>query len=74
MLIAYFSNMEYQTLSASSLRPLVLMWQELRNQGWELDSSIKHTFNWKKFRFEYRLRVFRNDEEELNTSRTNEIL
>jgi hypothetical protein len=53
--------MEYQTLTAVSLRPLVLMWQRLRKQGWEIDSSVKHIFNWKKIRFEYRLRMFRDE-------------
>jgi hypothetical protein len=58
--------MEYQTLTAIELRPLVVMWQRLRSQGWELDSSVKHTFNWKRFRFEYKLRVFRQETEEYN--------
>jgi hypothetical protein len=66
--------MEYQTLTAAELRPLVLMWQKLREQGWELNSSVRHVFNWKKFRFEYRLRIYRNDERELNEERTSEAL
>jgi hypothetical protein len=51
--------MEYQTLSAVSLRQLVLTWQQMRAEGWELDTSVKHMFNWKKFRFEYTLKIFR---------------
>lgn len=60
--------MEYQTIRAIDLRPLVIMWQRLRQQGWELDSSVNHIFNWKKFRFEYRLKVYRQEKEEFNLS------
>ena len=58
--------MEYQTITAADLRPLVVMWQRLREEGWELDTSVKHIFNWKRFRFEYKLRVFREETGEYN--------